>query len=78
MKISIEFLKDPGFASGANKVIHMEDGKEPEALNVMNTEEEVDGKQMNRIEFSATTFSPYVFVKEEKICNEAGKASDLY
>ena len=86
VKISIEFLNDPGFASGANKVVHMEDGKEPEALNVTNTEEEVDGKQMNKIEFSATTFSPYVFVKEEqrkdtekeKICYEAGKASDLY
>ncbi len=42
VKIGIEFPNDPGFTSGTNRVIRMEDGKEPEALDVTNTGEEVE------------------------------------
>ena len=56
VKISIEFLDDPGFAAGANKVIHMAKGGEPEALEMTNTEGEEDGKVMNKIEFSTKLF----------------------
>ncbi len=60
VKISIEFLDDPGFGAGANRVIHMAEGKEPESLTVTNTAEEVSGQEgqqtINRIEFSTKIF----------------------
>ncbi len=34
VKLSIEFLDNSSFAAGVNKIIHMEKGKEPEALEV--------------------------------------------